>query len=162
MMVAYCFLAVFYCHCRPCGRRTNINTKDTKDKSPPTLFLLIRCDVEQDGEGWWRQVEAGGGSVMALCSAASDWAAGRWGGGSGVFCWNCKNGCERKSKMCRLSRQSMSESGLREKSFDCDLVWRRNPRTRQSTCRSTFCFPMFSHRWGGNRHPDWWNIFIKL
>lgn len=62
------FSPFFYWHCGPCGRRTNINRKD---KSPPTLFPLIRCDVEQDGEGL---VEAGGGccgNLMALWSAVS-------------------------------------------------------------------------------------------
>lgn len=102
MMAAYCFLAVFYWHRGPCGRRTNINTKD---KSPPTLFPLIRCDVEQDGEGL---VEAGGGSggsLMASWSAESD--GGRRSGFSvGILKTDVK-GNAKCVKLCHLSRHSV-------------------------------------------------------
>lgn len=110
MMAAYCFLAVFYWHRGPCGRRTNINTKD---KSLPTLFPLIRCDVEQDGEGLVEAAGGSGGSLMALWSAASDGGKAIW-----VVRWNFKDGCERKCKMCQnvsfISTQCVFESGLRE------------------------------------------------
>lgn len=76
-----------------------------KGQKPPTLFPLIRCDVEQDGEGL---VEAGGGSggsLMALWSAASD--GGRRSGFSvGILKTDVK-GNAKCVKMCHLSRHSV-------------------------------------------------------
>lgn len=102
MMAAYCFLAVFYWHRGPCGRRTNINTKD---ESLPTLFPLIRCDVEQDGEGLVEAAGGSGGSLMALWGAASD-GGSRSGLSVGILKTDVK-GNAKCVKMCHLSRHSV-------------------------------------------------------
>lgn len=63
MMAAYCFLAVFLLALRALWETDKYKYKD---KKPPTLFPLIRCDVEQDGEGLVAAAGGSGGSLMAL------------------------------------------------------------------------------------------------